>query len=441
MLKIAPALIGLALFFVSTTTVRAAPPHVVKTTPENGAKDVSPNTKQIVVVFDQPMSRSGRSIVGGGDSFPELGQITWSDPKTLVISVKLKPDHDYWLSINSETFTNFRNAKNEPCVAYPIAFSTASPESAKLDPAMNKKSIDQLRKAIDNDYSYRDLRKVDWNKLFKDGTPKLEAAPTASAFAEAAGERLAPANDVHMWLKVGDRTIATTKRDVPANVNVRTLERLVPQWQRNKPGIIATGEFDDGIMYLLIAGWQSDPKLYEDAFDVIESLDANKGLIIDVRANAGGDESRARDLAGCFVKEPVVYSKHTIRKNGRWIGPQDRTLEPTKGRPSISASKVVVLQGRYCMSSNESFLLMMKSAGATLVGETTFGSSGNPQPHELDNGVTIYLPSWKDMLPDGSTLEGVGVKPQVEVKAQPKDFDDADPVLDAALSRLRGGAK
>lgn len=89
------------------------------------------------------------------------------------------------------------------------------------------------------------------------------------------------------------------------------------------------------------------------------------------------------------------------------------------------------------MSSCESFLLMMRQAGATLVGEKSYGASGNPKPHDLGNGVTVYLSSWNDMLPDGTPLEGRGVAPDVTVKATPAELEKGDSILDAALKILR----
>ncbi len=92
------------------------------------------------------------------------------------------------------------------------------------------------------------------------------------------------------------------------------------------------------------------------------------------------------------------------------------------------------------MSSNESFLLMMKQApDAVIVGARSQGSSGNPKPHDLGNGVTVFLPSWKDMTVDGHELEGVGVPPDIEVNATANDFRESDPVLTAALEHLRKG--
>jgi C-terminal processing protease CtpA/Prc len=55
----------------------------------------------------------------------------------------------------------------------------------------------------------------------------------------------------------------------------------------------------------------------------------------------------------------------------------------------------------------------------------------------LGNGVTVLLPSWKDLTPDGQELEGVGIAPEIPVKASAADFESGDPVLAAALAHLR----
>jgi len=90
------------------------------------------------------------------------------------------------------------------------------------------------------------------------------------------------------------------------------------------------------------------------------------------------------------------------------------------------------------MSSAEAFLLMLKQAPkATLIGARSFGASGNPQPHPLANGVTVFLPSWKAMLPDDTMFETVGISPTVEVKTSPADFARRDPVLERAVELLR----
>jgi C-terminal processing protease CtpA/Prc len=86
------------------------------------------------------------------------------------------------------------------------------------------------------------------------------------------------------------------------------------------------------------------------------------------------------------------------------------------------------------MSSCEAFLLMIKQvSGCKLVGATSYGSSGNPKPVDLGNGVTVYLPSWKALRPDGTCFEGQGIAPNLPVNATPAELETADPVLQAAV--------
>ena len=80
--------------------------------------------------------------------------------------------------------------------------------------------------------------------------------------------------------------------------------------------------------------------------------------------------------------------------------------------------------------------MMRHGAGTKLIGAQTYGSSGNPKPHDLGNGVTVLLPSWQDLDADGKLLEGVGVKPDVVVEYSPSG-DKADAVIEAGRKALK----
>ena len=436
----------LSLLFVALFTLPslAAPPTVVKATPDNGDQNVDPATKEIRITFDQPMSRGGHSIVGGGPTFPKIGRPRWSDDRTMVIPVTLQPDHDYWFSINSSTFTNFRSRSGESATPYPIAFRTGKtggapgPAAPAITLQQNKESVAELKRAIDLDYSYRDLRKVDWDKEFAAATPRLQAAKTPRDFAIEAAKMLAKAGDIHVWLQVGSATIPTHRRSYAANFNRITLANAVPGWKKHND-VVATGLFDDGTRYLFIASWPGGESAdaLEPAYELLaDAAAAKKPLIIDVRANNGGDETAARKFAGCFIDEPKVYGKNTIRQDGRFSNPLDRTVQPNKARPQYRG-KIAVLTGPGAISSCESFLLMMKQVpGCKVIGLPSAGASGNPHPVELANGVTVYLSRWQDMRPDGTCFEGEGIAPDITVKTETRDFLTSDPVLAAAREYL-----
>jgi C-terminal processing protease CtpA/Prc len=250
---------------------------------------------------------------------------------------------------------------------------------------------------------------------------------------------LAKAEDLHIWLKVGDKTIGTYQRDVRPNFNPRLLPGLIPKLQQHGKTAL-DGEMPDGIRYIAIGTWENrEPASFDAAIAAIaQSAQAKTPLIIDVRPNSGGNELMARRVAAMFVAKPTVYAKHVIHKDGRDLPLQQRVLEPSD-KGILHPGPCVVLMGNANMSSCEAFLLMMRAAECKLIGAKSGGSSGNPQPHDLGNGVTVFLPSWRSLALDGQELEGVGITPDVVVDSKPEVFQRSDPVLAKALAILRGG--
>ena len=436
--------VALALFFcASPLPVAATPPTVVKAIPDDGATNVDPALKELRVVFDQAMSPNGMSIVGGGPSFPKLiGEALWENDRTLVFAWRLEPGHDYWLSINNENFTNFRGTNGESSVPHPISFHTAgvaaktnvesAPESVGEEGAFT-----QLKNAIDEDYSYRDLRHVNWDERFKELSSELKAGRID--FYKAAISMLAPAQDIHIWLMLpSDVEMFPFQRRAPWNVVTAYLPRQIHRWQKRN-NLVSSGVFEDGIRYVFIKSWtEENGSDLEPAFEVIsDATEINRPLIIDVRANGGGSEDLAQQFAGCFVDHPVIYAKNINRQHGKWFGPFDRELQPNKARPHFKG-RVAVLMGQGTVSSSESFVMMMKQCPTCiLVGDHTAGCSGNPKPMQLGNGVIVFLPSWKDLRLDGTGIEGEGFAPDVQVKTNDESFEKNDPVVEAALEVLR----
>ena len=108
--------------------------------------------------------------------------------------------------------------------------------------------------------------------------------------------------------------------------------------------------------------------------------------------------------------------KHTdlTEKNQRSCGPEG---------PWHYAGPVVVLQGRKTMSSAESLVLALAQCPrVTTLGDSTAGSSGNPQEVRTDCGIVVNVPQWIDMDPQGKPIDVAGIAPQVKVQAQPRGF-------------------
>ena len=193
-------------------------------------------------------------------------------------------------------------------------------------------------------------------------------------------------------------------------------------------------ELPGGIVYVVIGALAKDQVDLPALHDAMAKHRGASGWIIDLRFNGGGDERMGQALAGMFTDQPMAYARRQTIDGEGDLGPVvESMLEPVE--PALPKWPIVVLQGRRTMSSAEAFVLMWKAVGATTIGEHTRGSSGNPQPHDLGRGITLYLPSWVAMDAAGEGFEGTGLAPDWVVPFKPAP-SSPDPVLDAAVARL-----
>ncbi len=120
-----PVLALIVALFALTRNPAAERPKVIATEPKNGDRNVDPGLQELRVVFSRPMLPGRMSIVGGGPEFPEfVGEPRWENERILIHAWKLEPEHDYWISFNSDRFTNFRGTNYEPAVPSPLSFRT-----------------------------------------------------------------------------------------------------------------------------------------------------------------------------------------------------------------------------------------------------------------------------------------------------------------------------
>jgi len=436
---------------LATSPARADRPQVEKVSPENGATDVDPATRELRVTFDQDMENHGYSFVGGGPAFPGAGRPRWIDARTCVLPVRLAPERDYQLSINSERFQNFRSQKGEPAEVYPIHFRTGkgkpgtmpAPESAsdKVTVDVLARAFDALWNDMDRHYSYFELKKIDWRALKRKYRSQAVDAQTLAGFVRVVGQMLGELNDNHVWFTgPPGATVARSQAPWTFNGNARVTEAAIQNKTEvgNSFAQVGTVEPQGFGVIRIVDQIQANSEAVAAVVAFIRSHAGAPGFSLDLRLANGGSEPLAQEIAREFCAQDTLYAKSKYRNGPKptdFGRAYDRILKSSE-RPFTKP--VVCILGPGCISSGEGFAKMLKCLpNVTTLGLPTQGSSGNPKPFKLPGvEVTVVYSRWVDMLPDGTPIEGRGVPPEIVVDEPKSAYRQADPTWNRAVEVL-----
>ena len=315
---------------------------------------------------------------------------------------------------------------------------SSSPSGPSPPSADFAAQFDSLWNTFDQQYSYFDYKHIDWNALRDRFRPMAIAAGDQASFISVVREMLSTLHDQHLVIRNPAGGVTPTY-DPGYFVN---WDRAV--WQQYiARGTWTPGRGDwghgtlNGTAYIVIGAWNGTNFSASDFDAILENYRNAPRLIIDVRMNGGGDDQIAFQVAGRFATSSVTTGYFKIRRGPGHsdFGPlTTRTLSP---RGSWQYTRpVLVLIGRRCLSSNESFISAMRQLpNVTLVGDRTGGGSANPETFPLAGGWSYTVSRWIEYTADMEVIEDVGIAPQVVVPASPADFAQGrDPVLDWALS-------
>jgi carboxyl-terminal processing protease len=95
---------------------------------------------------------------------------------------------------------------------------------------------------------------------------------------------------------------------------------------------------------------------------------------------------------------------------------------------------LILLIDRFTCSACEDFVMPFKDSGrATIIGETTEGSSGQPYFFNFGNGMSLMVGAARHSFPDGSPFESVGIAPTIPIELRMADLrNGVDPVFEKA---------
>ncbi|MFH1548297.1 MAG: S41 family peptidase [Candidatus Omnitrophota bacterium] len=340
-----------------------------------------------------------------------------------------------------------KNNKGKVSPLHIQPLSSPPPLDIKIKSSQAEKNFNLIWSRFDSTYPSFVRKGIDWTAIKKQYELRASQAKTVEEFLDVIQEMLSQLKDAHIWIDTpkGRRyTYDTYNPEVNySNYNFKSLRKYMKSIKQ-VGNTILIGKTEDNLAYVAFANWntntENDVGKFKKLFpDIMNS----RGMIVDVRANYGGSEPLSRKVAELFTDKPVVYARSQFRNGPLHTDltePVDRILEPNKERIYYS-KPVILLIGQECASSNESFISAMNQLSqVTLVGDRTAGSSGNPTFIELNLPVKISvgIPQWIDLLPDGTPLEEKGIQPDIFIVAPKEDFSgDNDPVLKKGLELLR----
>jgi len=179
----------------------------------------------------------------------------------------------------------------------------------------------------------------------------------------------------------------------------------------------------------------------EDFMDyVLTQIGHHKAIILDLRNNFGGDDATAEAIAGRFADgEHFIY---TVQERN---GPNHSDFSEKKNYYTQSkgsehfAKPLIVLTDRITISAAEILLLHLKSfSQMTQIGDTTAGDFSDVGMRRfLPNGWQYQFSIMMYLMPDGSSLDGIGHIPDVQIRNSVSDIQsDNDLVFEKSVKYL-----
>lgn len=213
-------------------------------------------------------------------------------------------------------------------------------------------------------------------------------------------------------LRDGEELELTATRDT---IEVKTVSY---EMKENQIGYIRVSEFDT-VTY----------DQFKEALDDLENQ-GMQGLVVDLRNNPGGSLDTVTNMLRLLLPEGTIVS--TKDKNGK-------TDEITCDGTHEFKKPMAVLVNQYSASASEIFSGAVQDYGtAKIVGVTTYGKGVVQQLMDLGDGTCLKVTIAEYYTPNGRSINGKGVEPDVEVEYQyDEENPKADNQLDQALSTVQ----
>jgi carboxyl-terminal processing protease len=170
------------------------------------------------------------------------------------------------------------------------------------------------------------------------------------------------------------------------------------------------------IGYVRLAGFF--PGAHGELRKEVENLYSQgaQGLVLDLRGNGGGLLTEAVLVSSIFVPNGVIVSTHGRTQNTRTF---DATGDALPRHPMV-----VLINGDTASASEIVTAALEQSGTAKVAGTTSFGKGTFQEVIPLNNGGALDLTVGEYLTRDGTSINGIGITPQVKAKDIPSTKPD-----------------
>lgn len=308
--------------------------------------------------------------------------------------------------------------------------------------------FDLLWEDFDKHYALFQIRGIDWNELYATYRPMVSSKTNDVQLREILSLLIERLDDSHTVLYGPENSWSHTSGFALGKRAIKD-EFSLPVIKSKYIDELIKVEGESDLHYSKIRGRDigyiflrkeegNDPE--KAISNVVSALSIHKAIILDIRTNDGGSARYAKIIAGAFSDGEYPVGTSQTRNGPRHGDFDEKTYISTQRTGSTQFLKpVILLTDRATISAGEYLTLHLKSfAHVTHIGDTTAGDFGAVGTRSfLPNGWTYQYSVQMFLLPDGKSLDGVGIAPDVLSKNEKGDIDlFTDKVLERALKYL-----
>jgi len=316
---------------------------------------------------------------------------------------------------------------------------SACKKDSQTEPSETPGIFDIVWNDFDKTYPYFIHKGINWDSVYTVYSSRINDSTSDQELFQIIGEMTLVLKDIHVYLKSSLGTIHYSKKgnypENPPDSALNYLDEIIMNNSKGLLGVVVNSNYS----YLRIKTFVGDDSDFSSILSSLGSIKDKDGLIIDIRANGGGNELNGRAIAGRFVSTDTPYRYARMRDGSSWnsFTPWYESILPSVGYLNFH-KPVILLTNRRVYSSSELFVLMMKSyPELIIVGDTTGAASANPALRVLPNGWQYRISTWQAASLDYTLIEDIGIPPDHYVLMTENSISERkDLIMEKAIELL-----